>query len=151
MGRDLGFKCSKCGKNYSAHQGIGMLYPKEYEEVVGKIRKGNYGSSMKDLMDSDPYVTVDASYKIYCCSSCGHWSSLRSLSLYLVPGVEKEISRAVMATDGEDCTLVREYIHKCRKCGDIMHIASDGELMNLTCPYCGGESEDGPVMEMLWD
>ena len=40
MGRDLGFKCSKCGKSYSAHQGIGMLYPKEYEEVVGRSVMG---------------------------------------------------------------------------------------------------------------
>ena len=42
MGQGYGFICKKCGYEYRATTGAGMLFPIVYEETVEDIKKTNY-------------------------------------------------------------------------------------------------------------
>ena len=59
MGRGKSYKCSKCGKEYSASWGCGYMFTLEYDELIEAIKKGKYGEAWKELLLSDEYTVVD--------------------------------------------------------------------------------------------
>lgn len=46
-------------------------------------------------------------------------------------------------------SLVKAYIHKCKKCGKRMYKAADEELKNLPCPKFGTENATSGLL--MWD
>jgi DNA-directed RNA polymerase subunit RPC12/RpoP len=167
MGQGLSFKCSKCGKEYSASWGIGFFFPQVYKDLLDNVKKGKYGQEWKELSLSTEYVAVDAEEYVYICKKCGHWVVEPGLSLY-APNDVKTLKKKqygiknveewgeppyVMSSDlQEDYHILKRKIHKCTKCSGTMHKAADKELNGLCCPDCGGApDENADVGIILWD
>ncbi len=51
----------------------------------------------------------------------------------------------------ETKTVDKRRVHKCEKCGGVMHKATSDEESNLPCPDCGGAPEKGHVNLIMWD
>ena len=153
MGRGKSYKCSKCGKEYSASWGCGYMFPLEYEELIKAIKKGKYGEEWKEVLLSDEYTVVDAETHVYLCRSCNHWTTAPGLSLYLPKDPSHAEKKAcVIESDlKDDYKVLKRRIHRCEKCGSRMHRASNSELDKLPCPDCGGEPEEGSGGMILWD
>lgn len=151
MGNGSGFKCSKCGETYSIHEGIGMLFPDVLADLIGDIRLGKYGDDLKDVIGTDECIVPDAEKHVYCCSECGYWSVEPGVSLYRVERGKNSVNRAMKILRGEDCVLIKEYIHRCEKCGGRMHKAKPVEKNNLPCPYCGGARDMNYERVIMWD
>ena len=166
MGCGVGFKCSKCGKEYETHTGIGMGFPMVYKRTIDEVKNGRYGEEWKRLALSEDFVAVDAERYLYICEKCGYWTVDLDLSLY-APNDPETIKTMqygektveewgkvpyVMRWDLEqDYHLLKKRIHKCKKCGDSMRIATSEEEYRLPCPECGGTPEKGSICEINWD
>ena len=164
MGHGYGFICEKCGYEYRATTGAGMLFPIVYEETVEDIKKGKYGKERQRIMLKEPYAAVAAEEELYICSNCGNWKVAQNLSIYR-PKDAEQIAKTefgiktaeewgyvpyVMDDDLEsDYELVKTYVHKCGRCRQIMHIADETESGNLKCPKCGTMNE--AETEIMWD
>ncbi len=167
MGKGFSYKCGNCGKEYQAFYGIGFLFPQTYEKIMKKAKTGKYGQEWKELSRSKEYVVIDAEDHVYVCGKCNHWSVEPGLSLYEPKDVdtlrekpygEKTVEEwgevpYVMASDlQEDYQLLKRRVHKCSKCGSVMHKATKVDLLQLRCPHCGGEPEgDMPDNAIMWD
>ncbi len=166
MGSGVGFKCSKCGKEYCANTGIGFLFPEVYKETLSDVKAGKYGEEWKKLALSEELVAVDAETYLYVCKKCGHWDVEPGLSLYAPNDVKKLKKKKygektveqwgeapyVMSMDlEEDYHILKRRVHKCEKCGGVMHKATREEELNLPCPDCGGAPEKGQVNMIMWD
>ena len=166
MGSGVGFKCSKCGKEYNANTGIGFMFPKVYKETLADVKTGKYGEEWMSLALSEELVAVDAERYLYICKKCGHWTVDLGLSLY-APNDPKAIMRKqygiktveewggvpyVMSWGLEqDYHIIKRRVHKCENCGGVMHKASDKEKSNLPCPECGGAPKNGSQFFINWD
>lgn len=162
MGRGYKFTCKKCENEYFAMLGIGMMYDNVYQKAMKDIKNGKYGVEWQQLMNSEKYVAVNAEREIYICSNRKHWKMELNLSLYRPNDVEAVRTKQygiktveewgyvpyVMGYDlKSEYSLMKEFVHKCDKCGKQMHKASKTEMKNLPCPKCGTEnSSDG----MFW-
>lgn len=135
MGRGLAYKCSKCGKEYSAFIGMGYMFPTEYCEVFHDMKNGKYGPDMQEAIEQ-PGVNVDAVKHLYICKKCNNWTVDYGLSLY---------------DANKDNKIIKRYVHKCEKCGGVMHRASSAEKNSLPCPKCGGAPENGEAKIICWD
>ena len=166
MGNGFSYKCCKCGKEYQGFLGVGMLFPTVYQELIDSIKNGEYGSEWKDLIESEENVAVDAVKHVYCCSKCNAWKVEYGLSLYhpLTDSALEDVRRGfviVGADSGmpllesvkfsDNYKLIRHYRHKCDNCGSITHKASNKEINNLHCPYCGGERDKEYMNVIMWD
>lgn len=166
MGSGVGFKCSKCGKRYCANTGIGFRFPEFYKEILKDVKEGKYGEEWKSLSLSQELVAVDAELYLYVCKKCGHWEVEPGLSLYAPKDVNLIKSKQygiktveewgevpyVMSMDlEEDYQLLKRHVHKCGKCGGVMHKATKEEEGNLPCPDCGGAPEKGYAEIINWD
>lgn len=58
MRAGFSFTCQKCGNEYRAFLGSGMMYPSIYERVLGEIQSGKYGAELQELSNTIPYVAV---------------------------------------------------------------------------------------------
>lgn len=163
MGSGVGFKCSKCGKRYHANTGIGFMFPTVYKEKLAEVKAGKYGQEWKDLALSEKLVAVDAELYLYMCKECGHWEVDYGLSLY-APNDPDEIAKEQFGEktveewgevpyvmDFDKYHILKRYIHKCEKCGGLMHKATREEENNLPCPDCGGSPEEGYLDIINWD
>lgn len=135
MGRGLCYKCSKCGKEYRAFIGVGFMYPTVYSEVFHDMKNGKYGQEMKEAVEL-PAASVDAVKYLYICKKCNNWTVDYGLSVY---------------DDSKSHQLIKRYVHKCDKCGGVMHRASNAEKNSLKCPECGGAPEKGETTIVCWD
>lgn len=72
MGQGIGFKCSKCGKEYVACPGVGFLFPEQYKEIQVAAKEGKYGPEWEELVSSGKYVAVDAETYLYICGKCNN-------------------------------------------------------------------------------
>ena len=164
MGLGYSYKCSKCKKKYEVFMGIGMLYPQVYEETVTKVKNGKLGKEWKNLFEKTDNVAIDVEDHVYCCPECKAWKKEKGLSLYVpankyaledvksgLPIFYGEDSIPAMMGEKPDYSLLKEYEHKCKKCGTKMHEASEEELMSLPCPKCGGEPDPGKIGLINWD
>lgn len=166
MGSGFNYKCSKCGKEYSGFLGIGMLFPRDYEKTLKEAKKGKYGPEWKSLISKEDMVAIDAENRVYSCSKCNSWKVEKGLSIYrpLTEKALQDVERGYVII-GQDSglpylepvkfsdsfQLIKHYIHKCDKCGSRMHKASNKEIDNLPCPYCGGERDKTVDSLIMWD
>jgi len=164
MGSGYDFKCKKCKTKYSAMPGIGMMYPKVYQEAVEDIKNGKYGPEWQEIMNSEEFIAVNAEREIYICSECKYWETDLNLALYRPKDAEairtKQYGIKTVEEWGyvpyvmeyhlkTEYSLVKVYVHKCKKCGKRMHKATDEELKNLPCPKCGTENATNGML--MWD
>lgn len=164
MGSGYDFKCKKCKTKYSAMPGIGMMYLKVYQKAVEDIKNGRYGPEWQEIMNSEEFVAVNAERDVYICSEYKHWETDLNLALYRPKNVEAIRTKQygiktveewdyvpyVMDYDFKtEYSLVKVYVHKCKKCGKRMHKATDEELKNLSCPKCGTENATSGLL--TWD
>ena len=164
MGSGFEYKCSKCKKEYGITLGIGMLYPVVYKELVDEIKNGSFGEEWKQLFEETENIAVDAENRVYICPGCGSWIEERGLSLY-VPDNEyalKDVKKGLPIFYGDDSIpammgqkpkyrLIKEYEHKCTKCGSNMREASKEELHLLPCPECGSKPDQDSISFLNWD
>ena len=166
MGHGGFYKCSKCGEEYYANTGIGMMFPTIYKSIQNEVSKGKYGKEWQELYNSEPLVAADAEVYLYVCKKCNYWETDYGLSLY-APNDLKTLKKKrygektvegwgmVPYASGddfkEDYHLLKRRIHKCEKCGSVMHKSTKQEEDNLPCPVCGGPPEEGGASTIMWD
>ncbi len=153
MGMGFNFICEKCGREYGYGVGIGFMFPRVYEDLLKKVKKGKYGKEWKDLAKDTENVAIDAEEYLYACPKCGAWKTEEGLSLY-IPKDAKEPKNVSYVTSWdlkEHYKLLKNYIHKCPKCKTRMHKASSDELYNVHCPKCGGKPIPESVDSFRWD
>lgn len=144
--------------------GIGMMYPKVYQEAVEDIKNGKYGPEWQEIMNSEEFIAVNAEREIYICSECKRWETDLNLALYRPKDAEairtKQYGIKTVEEWGyvpyvmgyhlkTEYSLVKVYVHKCKKCGKRMHKATNEELKNLPCPKCGTENATSGML--MWD
>lgn len=163
MGYGEMFKCSKCGNEYDVCLGIGFLHPDVCREELKKIKKGKYGEDWKKLALSEEYTVVDTENFVYICGKCGHWVNENAVSLYAPKDAAKlkkkkygiktveEWGEVPYIMDPKDFRLLKRKVHKCSKCGELMHKATPEEIDNLPCPKCGGEKMKDYGNSFYWD
>ena len=141
-------------------------YPEIYKETLQAFKKGKYGEDWKRLSLSEEFVGVDAVDYIFVCKKCGNWTVDSGLSLYAPNDVKKlrkkkygektveqlgEVPYATTYDFKEDYHLLKRYIHKCDKCGAVMHKATKEEEGSLQCPKCGGAPDPNYISIINWD
>ncbi len=152
MGGGRGFECSKCGKRYHANTGIGFLFPEVYSELVEDISAGEYGDDFKKAFKSVKDAAVDAEKHVYKCRRCRYWESECGMSLYAPNDNIRVVESYVMPHElKEHYHIFKRYVHKCKECGSVMHKATDEEIEELKCPYCGGVPNESKRVHMCWD
>ena len=166
MGDGARYKCSQCGEEYMVCTGRGFLFPMQFEEIQEAVRNGKYGQEWKNLVCSGKYVSVDAEEYVFVCDNCNHWVVEEELSVYEPNNPqllakrrfgEKTVEEwggvpyATTEDFVEDYHLLKRRIHKCEKCGEEMHIATENEIDNLPCPCCGGAKDDKYISYICWD
>lgn len=158
------FKCKKCKTEYFASLGIGMMYPRVYQEAIEDIKNGKYGSEWQEIINSEEFMAVNAEREIYICSECNHWEIELNLALYKPKDTEdirtKQYGIKTVEEWGyvpyvmgyeltAEYTLIKAYVHKCKKCGNQMHKAKYEEIKSLHCPKCGTENTTNGLF--IWD
>ena len=142
----------------------GMLFPEGYEDTIAKLKNGRFGKAWKELYENTENVAIDAEKRVYLCPSCGYWKNEPGLSLYVADNKRaiSDVKNSCPVFYGEDSLpamtgnmpqyhLLKEYEHKCKKCGGIMKAADDDEMLTLSCPKCGGAPDPENTMYILWD
>ena len=165
MGEGHFIKCKNCGTKYGVITGIGMMFPSVYGETVEKIRNGDYGEELNELLLTRPYLAVDCELDLYVCD-CGHWETEENLDVYepideeMRKEREKNLSEDyrdyVIREDlKEDYRLVRHHTHICSKCGKEMKKIKRPEYyarkFGLKCPVCGEKNTAEYENMILWD
>lgn len=164
MGTGHGFTCKKCGYYYEISLGIGMMFPKVYQSCIRDIKVGKYGEEWKTLARRQKYIAVDAEEYLYVCESCRNWKTDMDLSLYEPKEPDKILNEQfgiktvkewgyvpyVMSRElEEDYSLLKAYVHKCDRCGKIMHKFNAEQISSLWCPKCGTENKKSELFR--WD
>lgn len=162
MGEGVEIRCRKCGADYIVFTGVGMMYPSDCAETMGKIRSGEYGDELKDLILSDPDLAVDCEMDLYVCE-CGHWQTEKNLDVY--EPVDNEVrnrhvnkEQPVIAFKDmlkKDYRIVKHYMHVCEKCGKEMKLIKNADSYarryGLSCPECGTKNKAELRNRILWD
>ena len=164
MGSGFSYECKKCKKEYSVRLGIGMLFPRVYQKILSDIKTGFYGDELKNLVNSQQYVAVNASKRVYICRHCGNWNLEYAMDLYTPVNIE-EISKqkygaktvdewgyipyVIPYSLKEDYKLLKRFIHKCPVCDKRTHMASEKELKELSCPHCKAKNSKAEYID--WD
>ena len=174
MGRVISIKC-QC-EDRSLMLGVGMGYPRTYQEALNDIRIGKYGEEMKRLANETELVTVDASYRAYCCDGCGHIESKLCFDLYKPNDIESAKKTVVVRQtvdeskvdktveefgewplwwpglfkNGGDYVLLKRYEHTCPICKNVMDLIDVDTIEDMKCPKCGETYKyDGETA--MWD
>lgn len=163
MGNGYCFKCSSCGYEQEVFLGCGMLFPQVFKKVNKEVIEGKYGPEWKELALSQELIAADAYKYLYVCDSCKNWKEDYGLSLYAPNDPEaikkkrygiktvEEWGEVPYVTTWEDYHLLKEYAHKCDKCGCEMRQAPELEVFSLPCPKCGSPSDQSNISTILWD
>ena len=152
MGEGFTYYCKKCHHSYSVMLGIGMLFPFEYEEEVGKITDGVYGDEWRDLFQKTPNAAIDAGKVLYICDNCRRWEIGTDITIYLPkdPDADWGIVPYVVKSDlKSDYRVLKRHYHVCNTCKKRMHKATFEEMMELYCPKCGEKNMAQDLVD--WD
>ena len=177
MGYGVRIRC-KC-RSSDLMLGCGFSYPMVYQEIMDAMKKGEYGDEIKDLVNNTEFVAVNAENEAYYCDKCGKATARKSLDLYKPKDVEKVKKEVVgrwtvadeyidktmgelgelpywnpseMEDEDNNWVLLKEYLHVCPECGNVMKKIDPEELVGKTCPKCGEKFNDGLIFdEYLWD
>lgn len=151
MGYGIEVKCKKCKFKQIYHLGVGMMFPRVYQRIVGAVRNGEYGEEWKKFFEENTGAAIMAEQRLYQCSACKHLEQDYDLSLYLNKnGTAPEHDYWPHWCDFDhEYKFVKNYIHKCPKCSARMHKIKDFENTKLPCPKCGSDLkiDDG----ICWD
>ena len=146
-----------------------MRYPELFKETLQDFKEGKYGEERRQLSLSEELVIVDAENYIFVCKKCGNWTEDLGLSLFApndvnklkkkkyIKHVEEWGTTAYYMPYGmipgfqEDYHLLKRYVHKCDKCGSVMHKATKKEECHLPCPECGGSPDPSFISIVNWD
>ena len=169
MGIGYSFHCNNCGHDYDAWIGVGMMHPQTCEEMLEAIKAGKLGQELQAAAMSEEYVGVDAAQKVYVCDDCGCWEVYSNATVYGLEDVENGPSAMfgdrtiaewgcipyVTRWDDEvKCRVIKEFVPRCKKCGDSMHAIEvdedSDEVPSLKCNNCGSPLVDGGKT-VCWD
>lgn len=163
MGNGYIYKCSSCDYEQEVFLGCGMLFPQVFKKVNIEVIKGKYGSEWKKLALSQELISADANKYLYVCDNCKNWKVDYGLSLYAPNNPEKikkkkygkktveEWGEVPYVTTWEDYHLLKEYAHKCDKCGCNMRQAPESVAFSLPCPKCGNKPDPEYLTVINWD
>ncbi len=173
MGRGFNCFCNKCGYNFDAMFGIGMLGYRVREKETKKMRAGKYGEQGKRFFIEHPNGSVTTDYVVVKCASCGELYNVYDFNLQIpepeMDKAKKKLKDALDRGDPKVCKLpknqvdrilnwtdyvtLEKYEHKCKKCGGKAEIIEEFEHLaqvgNVDCPRCGNKLSTGKYM--LWD
>lgn len=150
MGWGYGYKCKKCKKEYSIRMGVGMMMPRVFKRTLEEINEGYWGKECKEVLNSERFVAPDIEKELYICRSCGNWRTEQNMNMYAPNDLETIIQKFgtnILEENGNvpyvmrwelktDYHLIKKWIHIC-ECGKRLHKATEKEMKNLVCPYCG--------------
>ncbi|MGN0473977.1 MAG: hypothetical protein ACI4IJ_02705 [Acutalibacteraceae bacterium] len=151
MGKGYSFYCDNCKESQHFFVGFGMMFPAVYERTVKNIKRGRYGKEWQSFFETYPNGMINAYKDIYYCSECHLGKSDFNLSFYKpIDPNEPELTNISYNLDFGRYSLVKEYTHTCRHCGQRMINANRIIwLMPVKCPKCGVQMKyHGKV---LWD
>ena len=174
MGYATSIKCKCQEKPLWLDVGIG--YHWTYQEVMKKIRQGEYGPEMKEIIQHSPLAVVDATLEPFLCDKCGYVESTMPLDIFEPKDIEEAkktvinrwsagdppINKTVEElgeypywyphADKKGFKIVKKYNHACPKCGNIMKKTSIKKLYKTQCPTCGETYSKVPgIFDMHWD
>lgn len=164
MGQGYDYKCPKCGHRVGVSFGVGMLFPKTYQETIQAGKSGELGDELKTFFTEHPDGAIDASLVAGVCIKCGAVHNVQDLSMYLPKknftrkknrgswSVAAPFDDADYVSSWEladDYELFAKYPHKCKRCGGDMEIFTQQTFRTPDCPHCHAPMiEDGLIM---WD
>jgi len=153
MGNGFKIRCEKCGYEFTAMLGVGMMFPTLYDETVSEIKKGKYGEEYKKFFEDNPNAAVNCERVTAVCNKCGKLDSVMDLSLYLPKDASVKNAGYVMEEEFEsDFKKCMEYDHKC-SCGGSMEIIDllfKLAARKVKCPKCKSNMQLTPEL-INWD
>lgn len=160
MGDGFVYYCKKCGERYSLMLGVGMEYPRVYDEIMGKLFNGDFGLNLQKIVQSTENVVVDAQDYLYVCEKCGNFNVTNGLDLYQVKNEElirentdknkKWIKGWFFRFNPKDFRILKRVKYACPQCKSRMKRYGDYmEPPKLKCPECHEDLEEGGFI--CWD
>lgn len=168
MGTGYVCKCGKCHKKYEINLGVGYGYPRVYDKLDAKIKRGAFGKEMKDFAESHENFVIDGEAALFYCPDCGAWKVTESKDLYVPKNPKKKFEyafhRELIDTGVYELGIENPVI--CEKCGQPMKKLYEDDFdsdfeetgkapidvnsMNLKCPKCD-EALKFEENDILWD
>lgn len=155
MGIGYSLKCPTCNYETGVYLGVGFSFKQEYEGIVTYLKDGHCGKEWQEYFARNPGAAVNADREVYQCPKCREIAFAINLSLYQNKYGKKPVYGfwASWGSDRDDFEFVKEYIHRCPKCGEKMNpvtqtitkVGSDC----FPCPECGNMLR--VVSEICWD
>lgn len=134
------YKCSHCQKEQEMNFEQEDDFPKVYDSIVKKIKKGAYGEEWKGYWENTEKIATDISKQLYVCRKCHSWRIEPSLSLFipLYKGNRQKTAHVTSQQLKQSYRCIHTYTHRCNKCGIRMRIVKKN-MPILTCLECGHE------------
>ena len=163
MGQGYILQCGKCDYRINVSLGIGFLYPNLCEEILSKMKQGNYGEALQKAARKTPGASIHAENALFHCKKCGALKSdgivqlcapkkLRRLKRRVPFSVVNPVTSGayVMRHEiGSDYTVVGEIPHPCENCGQPMQPVEEASINDLQCPKC--KAKLAVVGTLCWD
>lgn len=150
MGAGKIYNCKKCGYEFTEMNGIGYLFPMEYQECIEKGRNGEYGDEIKNFLAEHPDGALNCEKISLVCEDCNELMTDYDFTMYL-PKKNIRITKDSYFMPDElkaGFAKYKDYNHKCEKCGGSMCRLNSRKT--LKCPDCGELLETSPNL-LMWD
>lgn len=158
MGQGLSVKCNKCGYDFDAWLGIGMLFPNLYKENVKKMKRGEFGTEAKIFFEKYPNGVINSEQAVSKCTKCGNYDVVDDFTMYMPKDgvtVPDEVAYILAEEIKESYVKYMDYPHKCSKCGGRSKVYKSFEKKaykgELKCPKCDGFMMINPAQMIMWD
>jgi len=158
MGQGIGVTCKKCGYEFDACFGIGMLFPHVYQENVKNMKSGEMGPEAKEFFEKYPNGVINCEQVVAKCKDCGNYDVVDDLTMYRPKDgvkVPDEVDYIFEDEIKENYVKYMEYPHKCSECGGSSKIYKSFEKKaqkgELKCPKCDGFMGMEPCRIIMWD
>lgn len=156
MGKFVELKCKFCKYEIQIGFGIGMAFPRVYEQTITAAKNGELGEEIQNFLSENPNGAIDVSRVLAVCKTCGACEKVYDLTMYLpkenILQAEKNNpgrwsvampfynSKYVMPSDlKENYKVFAAYPHKCKRCGGEVEILNEDDVQKLRkikCPKC---------------
>lgn len=145
------YRCQcECGYRKELYVGFGMHYESGNNEINHQMRNEAFGQEYAKILKETQYGFADTTQAIYQCTQCGDFESMETLDICQQ---NEELEKMHFCIYAENKTkMVREYVHRCKKCNGVMKkILHDEEVpsVDVKCPSCNQNTE---IIEVgVWD
>ena len=143
MGSGYVIKCKKCGFSSEVSTGIGFLYSDVCDEILERMKNGEFGEDFKASVHTIDNPAVHQSYDLFVCDNCDSWRTDETIDLCSpIERKPKEIRTYVMTAQiGYTYQIVRSVEHRCACCYTNMRQIEESKIttFKLKCPQCHGE------------